>query len=199
MVSMGLRTTIGVTVVSAAMMIAAIAGPLEDANNALNQKDYATALRLYRPLAINGNPEAQVNLGFMYDEGLGLPKDWAEAINWYRRAADQGEPQGQSNLAHMYRDGVGVAQDYVRAHQWFDLAAARFTEQEKRKKAANDRDQVAAHMTEEQIAEAQLLARHWKPTSEASAGGSGRSMPKTGGGKPETGGGWWEGIRRFFR
>jgi TPR repeat protein len=196
---MGMRTTIGVAVASAAMVVAAIAGPLEDANKALNQKDYATALRLYRPLAIAGNPEAQVNLGFMYDEGLGIPKDLAEAINWYRRAADQGEPQGQSNLAHMYRDGVGVAQDYVRAHQWLNLAAARFAESEKSKKAATDRDHVAARMTEDQIAEAQRLARHWKPTSEASAGGSGRGTPKIGGGKPETGGGWWEGVRRFFR
>ena len=47
------------------------AGPLEDANAAYNRGDYATALRLLRPLADQGDASAQYNLGVMYDNGQG--------------------------------------------------------------------------------------------------------------------------------
>ena len=58
----------------------------------------------------------------------------------------------------MYVKGQGVPQDYVIAHMWFNLAAARG-----KKNAVKARDIVAAQMTPAQIAEAQKLAREWKP------------------------------------
>ena len=47
------------------------AGPLEDAAAAEARGDYATALRLFRPLANQGNAVAQFSLGVMYDKGTG--------------------------------------------------------------------------------------------------------------------------------
>ena len=47
------------------------AGPLEDATAAYDRGDYATALRLLRPLADQGDASAQFNLGVMYDNGRG--------------------------------------------------------------------------------------------------------------------------------
>ena len=61
------------------------AGPFEDAMVAYERGDYATALRLYRPLADQGGARAQVNLGFMYDQGRGVAQNNAEALKWYRR------------------------------------------------------------------------------------------------------------------
>ena len=58
----------------------------------------------------------------------------------------------------MYAFGLGVPQDYVAAHMWFDLAAAK-----RNRDAQRERDKIAAQMTPEQIAEAQKLAREWKP------------------------------------
>jgi uncharacterized protein len=52
--------------------------------------DFATALREWRPLADQGDANAQGNLGFMYDGGEGVPEDDVEAVKWYRLAADQG-------------------------------------------------------------------------------------------------------------
>jgi len=48
---------------------------------------------------------------------------------------------------------------------WFNLAAARFSavDADKRNIAVVHRDRVAAKMTAEQLAEAQHLAREWKP------------------------------------
>jgi TPR repeat protein len=58
----------------------------------------------------------------------------------------------------MYLFGHGVPQDYVIAHQWLNLAAANGY-----KTAQEGRDLAAAQMTPAQIAEAQRLAREWKP------------------------------------
>ena len=49
-------------------------------NEALKRGRLCDAVRLYRPLAAKGDPSAQVNLGFMYDEGLDVPQDYAETV-----------------------------------------------------------------------------------------------------------------------
>jgi TPR repeat protein len=69
-------------------------------------------------------------------------------------------------LAEMYDRGQGVPQDYVQAHLWLNLAAAHSAtaESEVREIAVKYRDRIAAKMTPAQIAEAQKLAREWKPT-----------------------------------
>jgi TPR repeat protein len=56
----------------------------------------------------------------------------------------------------MHYMGRGVPQDYVLAHMWFNLSAARGG-------SAERRDSILHQMTREQIAEAQKLAREWKP------------------------------------
>lgn len=101
------------------------AGPLEDALAAHERGDDATALRLMRPLADQGNAVAQYNLGFMYSNGLGVPRDYAEALKWYRRAANQGDDAGQNNVGNIYDRGLGLAQDYAEAIKWYRLAVAR--------------------------------------------------------------------------
>jgi TPR repeat protein len=75
-----------------------------------------------------------------------------------QQRADQGDSNAQNNLGVLYYIGQGVPQDYVRAHMWFNLAAAGGD-----KAAAIRRDIVAAKMTPAQIAEAEKLAREWKP------------------------------------
>lgn len=85
--------------------------------------DYATALAEWRPLAEQGNANAQHNLGVMYDFGRGVPQDVAEAARWYRAAADQGNVQAQFNLGMMYDFGDGVSEDDAEAVRWYRLAA----------------------------------------------------------------------------
>jgi uncharacterized protein len=153
-------------VVLAAMLAGgAAAGPLEDAWAAYRRGDYATALQLWRPRATQGVALAQNNLGLMYYDGQGVPQDYREAAKWYRLAAEQGNATAQSNLGSMYYSGEGVPQDYVQAYMWVSLAASRFppSATEDREEAARNRDVVASKMTPAQIAEAQRLAREWKP------------------------------------
>ena len=141
----------------------AAAGPFEEAQAAFDKNDYVTAMRLWRPLAEEGNVDAQNNLGLMYEEGMGVPQDHAMAVSWYRKAADQGSGFAQFNLGASYHNGVGVPQDHTQAYMWLDLAAANLPQQEERITAIRNRDSVAAVMTPAQIAEAQRLAREWKP------------------------------------
>jgi len=79
-------------------------------------------------------------------------------MRWNRKAADQGNADAQFILGLIYGDGVGVTQDYVQAHLWNSLAAA-----QGQKDAVKFRDSLAKQMTPAQIAEAQKLAREWKP------------------------------------
>ena len=85
--------------------------------------DYQTALQEWRPLADQGDVDAQYNLALMYLNGQGVPQDFAEAARWYQLAAEQGFPKAQYNLALMYHNGQGVPQDYAEAIKWWRLAA----------------------------------------------------------------------------
>ena len=121
-----LKHTLAAIILGLSFAVPMAAGPLEDADAAVKRRDYATAVRLNRPLAEQGNANAQYNLGTFYDNGL------------------------------------GVLQDKVRAYMWFSLSAA-----QGREGAAAFRDLIARRMTPAQIAEAQKLAREWKPNTQS--------------------------------
>ncbi len=128
-------------------------------------QDYAEAAKWYRRAAERRNAGAQNNLGVMYGNGRGVPQDYAEAAKWFRRAAGQGNAWAQANLGDMYEDGKGVRRDLVRAHKWFNLAASRSSAEQKdlRERAVSGRDRVAGFLTAAQLAQAQRLARAWRP------------------------------------
>ena len=126
------------------------------------RQDVVEAIRL---AAEEGDASAQFNLGVMYANGEGVPQDYAEAVRWYRLATDQGHSSAQGGLGFMYANGRGVPRDYVAAHMWFNLAGAQ-SSGDQRDEVVKARDGVEAKMTPEQIAEAQRLAREWKPTVE---------------------------------
>lgn len=121
-------------------------------------QDYKEAGRWLRMAAEQGKASAQFFLGLVYHDGQGIVQDYKEAVRWYRLAAEQGNADAQFNLGVMYGQGQGVAQDYIQAHVWFDLAGAAGNAD-----GIRYRDMVAGKMTPEQTAEAQRLAREWKP------------------------------------
>ena len=123
-------------------------------------QDDTEASRWFRRAAEQGHAKAQFNLGVMYTLGEGVPQDDKEAVRWYRLAAEQGVARAQYNLGSMYGMGQGVPQDYVQAHMWVNLAAVQGNG-----KARKARDRLAEKMTPAQRAEAQRLAREWKPKS----------------------------------
>jgi len=100
-----------------------LAQDLQKGLEAAEKGDFATALREWRPLAEQGDAQAQYGLGVMYDNGYGVTQDDKEAANWYRKAAEQGYAAAQFNLAVMYDKGRGVTQDDAEAANWTRKAA----------------------------------------------------------------------------
>ncbi len=62
----------------------------EAGKRAYERGDYSVALKELRPLAEQGNAEAQALLGLMYNLGRGVPLDSSQALKWYKAAAEQG-------------------------------------------------------------------------------------------------------------
>jgi TonB family protein len=86
--------------------------------------DYATAFKMYRPLAAEGDADAQYNLGLMYYNGRGVTQNYQEALRWFKLSAEQGLARGQYMLGAMYYTGGKVTRDYQEALKWLRLAAA---------------------------------------------------------------------------
>ena len=122
-------------------------------------KDDAKARQWYEKAAIQGHVEAQVNLGVLLMYARGGQQDYKMAVYYLRLAANQGNDLAQRRLGQMYERGEGVPQDYVRAYVWYSLGSAN----EGVEAGTRLRDAVAKKMDPDQIAEAQKLAREWKP------------------------------------
>ncbi len=105
----------------------AMADPLQDATAAVQRKDYAAALRLLEPLALAGNPTAQMRLGSLYYHGQGVKESNPLALQWFQRAANQGLAEAQFHLGNMHAYGQAPAaadEDPQRlAAQWYFEAA----------------------------------------------------------------------------
>lgn len=68
-------------------------------------QDYEGAVAQWRPLADQGNADAQFNLGQAYKLGRGVPVDLRLAQSWYQKAAQQGHEQAQVNVGLLLYNG----------------------------------------------------------------------------------------------
>jgi TPR repeat protein/transglutaminase-like putative cysteine protease len=91
---------------------------------AVNRRNYGFALVSLKPLADKGHPKAEAYMGYMYEDGLGVPMDLREAARWYRLAAEQGDSYSQTRLGYLHEKGLGVARDDALAAQWYAKSAA---------------------------------------------------------------------------
>jgi uncharacterized protein len=88
---------------------------------AWSRGEYPAALKEWRPLAINGDADAQFNLGQAYKLGRGVPLDLAQAEDWYRKAALQGHVQAEDNYGLvMFQNG-----NRQNAMSWIEKSATR--------------------------------------------------------------------------
>jgi uncharacterized protein len=108
--------------------------------------------------AKQGDSQAQVFVGYLYETGQGVQQDFSQAAQWYWKAAEQGNPVAQFQLGNMYHLGKGVTQNYIMAYMWLDLAANRGNAN-----AREIRRIVAGKMDPADIAEAKRMAEEWKP------------------------------------
>ena len=90
---------------------------------AMNRGRYAVAFRSWLPLAEAGMPEAQLNLGKLYQSGQGVDLDLEKAFYWFEQAASLGLAEAHLNMGVMYLEGLGVETDVNAALRGFQFAA----------------------------------------------------------------------------
>jgi hypothetical protein len=74
--------------------------------------------------ANSGDVQAQLVVGKMYSEGLGVTKNLGEAVNWYIKASLNDNSDAQYLLAQAYYFGVGISEDRNKAFVWYKRAAS---------------------------------------------------------------------------
>ncbi len=146
----------------AATMQSVLADGLTHGTAAYARGDYVRAVAALSGPALRGNARAQGLLGFMYENGFGVPQAYDAAADLYQRAAIQGDPFAQSRLGLIYDKGHGVPQDVVLSYKWLNLAAAQAAKRE-RDYYLRLRNAVASKMSSDQIVEGQRLALCWAP------------------------------------
>jgi len=87
-----------------ALLSRAWAGPWGDGTAAYNRGDYLPAIRLFRPLAEQGNPKAQSVIGAMYRKGQGVAKSSARAFMWFSLASKRGDAKAKAELREVSLD-----------------------------------------------------------------------------------------------
>jgi len=116
------RHTLGIILGMA--ISAAMAGALEEGQGYYANKDYRRAWRVLKPMAENGNAQAQLLVADMYRQGLGVTPTDEEAIRWYRKAAENGVPEGQHAVAGAYFEGKTLPHSLEQAIAWWSRAAS---------------------------------------------------------------------------
>ncbi len=109
----------------AALLFAApaVAADFEAGLTAARAGDFAGALAEWKPLADAGDARAQLNLGQMYEAGMGVPLDLAEAVRLYKASADKGYGPGMLAYGMALQTGQGTARNKPEAFRWLVKAA----------------------------------------------------------------------------
>lgn len=96
---------------------------LEQAKQDYRSGNLSSAVSGFRRAAQQDNAEAMAYLGYIYEQGFGVPVNYGESFYWTQKAAEAGNFWGMGGLGVMYRDGTGVEQDYMSALNWFRKGA----------------------------------------------------------------------------
>jgi TPR repeat protein len=97
---------------------------------AYDRGDYVPAIRLFRPLAEQGNAKAQNLLGVMYRKGRGVARNSLRAFLWLNRAAARGDAQAKAELHEvtqtMTPDELSQAREMAQACEASDYRSCEY-------------------------------------------------------------------------
>ena len=108
---------------------------LRSGEDALEKRDYKTAMVDYKAAADMGSAEAFVCLGDIYIEGFACRRNIDAAMECYKKAADMGNTSGMYGVAVCYWYGYGIEdlgadnayelyeENSAQALKWFEKAA----------------------------------------------------------------------------
>jgi len=95
------------------------------AKELLTKGDCKAALPFLKQAADAGQPEAQYNLGYSYQQGIEVVQDDSIANMWYMKSAKQGFADAEFKLSFSYALGRGCRKDMKAAVYWSKRCAER--------------------------------------------------------------------------
>lgn len=83
--------------------------------DAWSRGEYEDAVKAWRKPAMDGDADAQFNLGQAYKLGRGVQTDLDIALDWYRKAAAQGHLQAEDSCGHLlhYQQKISEALPFL--------------------------------------------------------------------------------------
>jgi len=87
-------------------------------SNTITKEAMHKNVDIIKAAALHGDANAQLELGHMYEGGIGVEPSSEEATVWYRRAANNGNADAQFNLGVICED-KGTEQSYKEAAEWY--------------------------------------------------------------------------------
>jgi TPR repeat protein len=90
---------------------------------AMYSKEAQAAVIWHQQKADMGDVRAQTQLGWYYQEGIGIPRDTKKAVELYLKAADKGNSDAQNNLGWCCQNGMGIDEDLKEAISYYKKAA----------------------------------------------------------------------------
>ena len=89
------------------------------AQQAVENRKFDTAYRLFKRAANAGSADALYELGIAHFEGRGVAIDYPGAFEWWSKGAAVNEPRSQYGLGYLYHHGQGVEKDIDKAEVWY--------------------------------------------------------------------------------
>ena len=121
-------------------------------------KDEKQAFSLFKAAADQGISAAQLNVGRMYADGIGVKKDEALARKYFEKAASHGDNRASFNLAMMEEQ----KKNYMGAYQWYELSTRDgMLDTKVIKLSEGKKTALAANLTQDQIRTARDRADKW--------------------------------------
>ena len=135
------------------------------------QRDFDKARQYHLQAATAGDPRSMMDIGTMYEYGLGVPADILLAAQWYERSANYGYAPAQYNFATLLETGDAGRKDEVEAFKFYLLAAQQgvggvpYDLATKRVVRGGDGpiDTLRKRLTKQQVADATERAKAFKP------------------------------------
>ncbi len=90
---------------------------LEDEENKQKAFDY------FKKGTELGDPYSTTNLGYCYENGIGIEKNEKKALEYYEKGAELGNIEACMNSAFFYENGKGTDRDEEKAIKYYEMAA----------------------------------------------------------------------------
>jgi len=137
------------------------------------QRDYEKARKYHMQAALAGDPRSMMDIGSMYEYGLGVTADLVQAAAWYERGANYGYWPAQYNFATLLETGEAGRKDEVEAMKFYMLAADQgmggvpYDRTSNRVVRGGDGaiEMLAKRLTKQQLDDATARAKAFKPLS----------------------------------